>query len=141
MMPATFDRLRLPACIASVRPFCEFARAKAVSAGFTSEELDRLDLVIEELVVNIARYAYDQPATGEVELACAVTGLRTLSLVISDQGRAFDPLASEPPDLSRGLADRPVGGLGIFLVRSIAESIAYERDGNQNVLRFQFSSA
>ena len=58
---------------------------------------------------------------------------------ISDEGRPFDPLASQPPDFSRGLAGRPVGGLGIFLVKSIAESIFYQRDGNRNILAFTIS--
>jgi anti-sigma regulatory factor (Ser/Thr protein kinase) len=133
------DRLTLPAQITSVRPFCEFARRTAEAAAFTAEELNRLDLIIEEIMVNIAWYAYDPPKTGNAELACAVEGPRKLRLEISDEGRAFNPLASDPPDFSRGLADRPVGGLGIFLVKSIAESIVYQRDGNRNLLAFTFA--
>jgi serine/threonine-protein kinase RsbW len=140
MRPA-FERLRLPAQIGSVRLFCDFARQVAAGAGFTAEDLDRLELVIEEIVVNIARYGYDREATGEAELACAVEGPRRLRLEVSDNGREFDPLASSPPDFSRGMADRPPGGLGIFLVRSIAESITWQRDGNRNVLAFTFTAA
>ena len=121
-----------------MRPFCEFARRVAAGAEFSTGDLDRLDLVIEEIVVNIARYAYDRPETGEAELACAVAGPRRLALEISDEGREFNPLAVEPPDLSRGLGGRPPGGLGIFLVRSIAESIAYMRDSGRNVLSCTF---
>jgi serine/threonine-protein kinase RsbW len=137
-MPPVPERLTLPARVDSARPFCEFARRIASGAGFTGEELDRLDLVIEEIVVNIARYAYDQPETGEIELTCAVAGPRMLRVEISDAGRPFDPLARNPPDLSRGLADRTPGGLGIFLVKSIAESLAYRREGERNVLSFFF---
>ncbi len=128
------ERLRLPARIASVRPFCEFARRAAAGAGFETRDLDTLDLVIEEIVVNIARYAYDQPETGDAELACEVEGPRRLALEISDEGRAFNPLAAQAPDLTQGLGDRPVGGLGIFLVKSVAKSIAYKRDHGRNVL-------
>jgi anti-sigma regulatory factor (Ser/Thr protein kinase) len=133
------ERLTLPAQISSVKLFCEFARRTAGKAAFTAEELNRLDLVIEEIMVNIARYAYDPPETGNAELACAVEGPHRLRMEISDEGRAFDPLASQPPELSRGLADRPVGGLGIFLVKSIAESIIYQRDSNRNRLAFTIS--
>ncbi len=128
------ERLRLPARIASVQPFCEFARRAAADAGFETKDLNTLDLVIEEIVVNIATYAYDQPESGYAELACEVEGPRRLALEISDEGQAFNPLAVQPPDLTRGLGDRPVGGLGIFLVKSIAKSIAYRRDHGRNVL-------
>jgi serine/threonine-protein kinase RsbW len=133
------ERLTLPAKITSVRPFCEFARRKAEAAAFTAEELNLLDLTIEEIVVNIARYAYDSPETGTAELACAVEGPHRLRLEISDEGRKFNPLDSNPPDFTRGLADRPVGGLGVFLVKSIAESIVYQRDGNRNIIAFTFA--
>jgi serine/threonine-protein kinase RsbW len=137
-MPPVSERLTLPARVDSARPFCEFARRIASGAQFSNEELDRLELVIEEIVVNIAQYAYDQPENGEVELTCAVAGPHALRVEISDSGRAFDPLARNPPDLNRGLADRQPGGLGIFLVQSIAESLAYRREGERNVLSFFF---
>jgi anti-sigma regulatory factor (Ser/Thr protein kinase) len=60
-------------------------------------------------------------------------------VVVSDQGRPFNPLASKAPDLSQSLAERQVGGLGIFLVTSLAEEIDYERDGDRNVLKFTFA--
>lgn len=132
------ERLRLPARVTSVRPFCEFARRVAAGAEFSSGDLETLDLVIEEIVVNIARYAYDS-SDGEAELACCVAGPRKLALEISDEGRPFNPLGVEPPDLSRGLGERTAGGLGIFLVRSIAESIAYMRDSGRNVLSCTFT--
>jgi len=135
------ERLRLPARIDSVKPFSEFARRVSAGAAFTAEDLQLLDLAIEEIMVNIALYAYAQPEGGEAELGCALAGPRVLQIQICDEGRAFNPLASEPPDFSRGLADRPVGGLGIFLVRSIAASISYERCGGSNTLRFTFAPA
>lgn len=140
-MARAAERLRLPARIDSVKSFCGFVRRVASRAGFTAEDLDRLDLVIEEIVVNIARYAYGPQENGEAELVCALAGPRTLHVEISDAGRPFDPVAAKPPDLGRPLAERPHGGLGIFLVRNIAESIEYKRDGNRNILAFTLISA
>jgi anti-sigma regulatory factor (Ser/Thr protein kinase) len=57
---------------------------------------------------------------------------------IADYGRIFNPLTADPPDLSRGLADRPIGGLGVFLVRSMVDSIEYRREGDRNILSFKF---
>ena len=67
-------------------------------------------------------------------------GPRKLHVEIADFGRVFNPLEADPPDLSRGLADRPIGGLGVFLVRSMVDSIAYRRDADRNILSFTFPS-
>jgi anti-sigma regulatory factor (Ser/Thr protein kinase) len=107
-------------------------------AGLTPADIDKLDLVLEELFTNVARYAYAEREAGDVEVGYIVQGPGRLLVRISDAGRKFNPLASDPPDFSRGLADRPVGGLGIFLVKSIAESITYERDGDRNTVSFTF---
>jgi anti-sigma regulatory factor (Ser/Thr protein kinase) len=111
----------------------------AAEAEFTAEQIDELELVIEEILVNIARYGYLESASGEAELACAVESAHRLRVVVSDQGRPFNPLASKAPDLSQSLAERQVGGLGIFLVKSLAEELDYERDGDRNVLKFTFA--
>mgnify|MGYP003444340506 CR=1 FL=1 len=58
-----------------------------------------------------------------------------LALAFRDDGAAFDPLARADPDLDAGIDERPIGGLGIFLVRELAESVSYERIGRDNVLR------
>jgi anti-sigma regulatory factor (Ser/Thr protein kinase) len=138
-MRTDFARLTLPARVESVRPFCEFARRVAARAEFTAEQIDQLELVIEEILVNIARHGYVESGAGEAELACAVESARRLRVVVSDQGRPFNPLASKAPDLNQSLAERQAGGLGIFLVKSLAEELDYERDGERNVLKFTFA--
>ena len=132
------ERTTVPAQIDCLQDFCAFVHRGVEAAGLSAAETDKLDLILEEVFVNIARYAY-APDQGVVEVAYQVEGPGRLRVEISDSGRAFDPLASDPPDFSRGLADRPLGGLGIFLVKTIADSIHYVRDGNFNRLSFVFS--
>jgi serine/threonine-protein kinase RsbW len=131
-------KAKFPAAVGRLRDFCAFVRRGAEASDLMPEELDKLDLVLEELFMNIARYAYT-PAEGDVEVGYAIDAPGRLVVEISDFGRAFDPLASDPPDFSRGLAERPLGGMGIFLVKTIADSIRYERDGDSNRLSFIFS--
>ena len=100
-------------------------------------EFEKLDLVLEEILINVARYAYS-PETGAVEVAYAQAGPHKLRVEIADSGRVFNPLEADPPDLSRGLADRPIGGLGVFLVRSMVDSIDYRREADRNILSFTF---
>jgi serine/threonine-protein kinase RsbW len=130
-------RLILPAAAESIAPFREFVRAGAVEAGIEAEELEKLDLVLEEILINVARYAY-APEKGLVEVRYLADGPGQLRVEIADSGRVFNPLEADPPDLSRGLADRPIGGLGVFLVRSMVASIDYRREQDRNILWFTF---
>jgi serine/threonine-protein kinase RsbW len=92
-----------------------------------------------EILINVARYAYT-PGSGSVEVGYIPGDAGKLRVEVMDSGRVFNPLEADPPDLSRGLADRPIGGLGVFLVRSMVASIDYRRDGDRNVLSFIFPS-
>jgi|SRR5580693_7734705 anti-sigma regulatory factor (Ser/Thr protein kinase) len=130
-------RLVLPACVESLEGFRRFIRGGADACGIAPGEIDKLDLVMEEILVNVARYAYG-PDTGTTEVTYWQTSPGRLRVEISDQGRPFNPLAAGPPDLSRGLADRPIGGLGVFLARNLVGSMAYRREDGRNVLSFEF---
>jgi serine/threonine-protein kinase RsbW len=139
-MDPPLTRLTLPARAESIAPFCEFVRGGAVAAGVPVSELGKLDLVLEEILINVARYAY-APETGIVEVSYCQESPGKLRVEVRDYGLIFNPLEADPPDLSRGLADRPIGGLGVFLVRSLVESITYRRQDDRNVLSFIFPSA
>jgi serine/threonine-protein kinase RsbW len=136
-MDSPVKRLTLPASAGSISAFSEFVRDGAVAAGVAEDELGKLDLVLEEILINVARYAYT-PETGAVEVAYAPAGPSKVHVEIADSGRVFNPLEADPPDLSRGLADRPIGGLGVFLVRSMVDSIDYRREADRNILSFIF---
>jgi serine/threonine-protein kinase RsbW len=130
-------RLTLPAQVESLAEFRRFVRDGAAESGIAPQEIDKLDLVIEEILVNVARYAY-RPEVGTVEVAWRRLAAGKLHIEITDSGRPFDPLQADPPDFSRGLADRPIGGLGVFLARTLVESMAYRREEGRNVLSFDF---
>ncbi|MBV8895407.1 MAG: ATP-binding protein [Acidobacteriaceae bacterium] len=137
-MPDCIVCRTFPAQTAQLASCFDFVHAGANAAKLDGEDINKLDLVLEELFTNLARYAYEQPDSGDVEVAYKVEAPGRMLVQISDSGRDFNPLASDPPDFSRGLADRPVGGLGIFLVKSIAESISYERNAGRNTISFRF---
>jgi len=139
-MDPPLKRLTLPASVGSISAFSEFVRGGASAAGVSEDEFQKLDLVLEEILINVARYAYS-PQTGAVEVAYAPAGPCKLRVEIADSGRVFNPLEADPPDLSRGLADRPIGGLGVFLVRSMVDSIDYRREEERNILSFTFPTA
>ena len=96
----------------------------------------RASLALEEVVCNIISYAYSDAAEHLIEIAMAVHG-DELVLQVSDDGRPFNPLDVVPPDLDVPIEERPVGGLGIHLVRQFMDEVAYERVAGHNVLRMR----
>jgi anti-sigma regulatory factor (Ser/Thr protein kinase) len=70
----------------------------------------------------------------------SVSGPGELAVEFGDQGVEFNPLTISPPDLTLELTARPVGGLGVFLLREFADSLSYRREQGWNRLTFEVSA-
>ena len=114
----------------------EFVLAEAASVGVNQEVVGKVDLVVEELVINVVNYAYGK-SSGEIEVRCGVKESKFI-LSISDNGPKFNPLDHGDPDTSSALEERPIGGLGIYLVKQLSSSQTYHREGDRNVLMIVF---
>lgn len=97
---------------------------------------DDVRLIVEELASNVIEHGGTDVAAGERELSVdiGIDGDR-LTLQFSDDGAPFDPTAAAAPDLDADIDDRPIGGLGLHLIRQLAEEISYRRDGGFNLLK------
>ena len=95
--------------------------------------VSQLNLALEEAVANVINYAYPEGTEGTVDINARREG-NNLSFVISDSGSAFDPTARESVDISAGVEERPIGGLGIHLIREIMDTVSYERQEGRNIL-------
>ncbi len=113
----------------------EFVEDCLSDHGASPKTLMQLELVVEEIFVNIASYAYNPPGSGDVEISCDVEeDMMKVVLTFSDEGPEFDPLVREDPDITLDAKDRPIGGLGIFLVKKNVDGINYRREGGRNIL-------
>lgn len=112
----------------------------AASGGLADDVVFAGGLAFEELATNVVRHAQttDRPTT--VRCRAEVHGSR-LVLFVRDNGPEFNPLHAAPPNLDAPLAERPVGGLGIHLVRSYFPDLAYKREGGWNVITLAKESA
>ncbi len=92
-----------------------------------------LNLVLEEALTNIIRYAYPDGREEKV-LVVAESDAMKLVFVLMDGGIAFDPTQLPDADISLSVKERPIGGLGFFLIRQMMDKVEYRRDGGMNVL-------
>lgn len=98
-----------------------------------TEEVFQIRLAMEEAVANVILYAYPKGESNIVELEAQSDG-EMLSIQIIDYGMEFDPTKAEEADTSLSSEDRPIGGLGIFLIRQVMDSVEYQRIDGRNVL-------
>lgn len=102
-----------------------------------ADKVFQLNLALEEAVVNVMNYAYP----GQEDMPIIITAndeAGSLRFVIDDEGIAFDPTKAEEPDLTLSAEERPIGGLGIMLVKQLSKSVDYQRIDNHNLLTIIF---
>lgn len=93
----------------------------------------QLKLILEELALNVINYG-NKGSTEPIEITMAAKG-ETIVVEISDVGRPFDPLREAPaPNLTSSLQERPIGGLGLYLVKTMVEEMHYRWEDGRNHL-------
>jgi serine phosphatase RsbU (regulator of sigma subunit)/anti-sigma regulatory factor (Ser/Thr protein kinase) len=110
-----------------------FVKSVTDYIGIVPSEARQIKLAVEEAVVNAINYAYPTGSEGKITVEARSNGQR-LQFVITDSGIAFDPTEVTQTDITVPAEDRPIGGLGILLVRKVMDSVNYERVNGQNVL-------
>ena len=119
-------------------------RQKVVAAleQFRSENalppkaIQAADLVLEEHLTNILNHGYADGFVHEIIVRLAADK-QWLEIEIEDDGQPFDPTARPEVDLSVPLEQRPIGGLGVHLMRRFIDELEYRRIANKNVLRMR----
>lgn len=101
--------------------------------GLSPELVFNLNLSLEEAVSNVILYAYPEGEHQTISLAARKEGSQ-LVFVITDSGREFDPTQAPDADITLSAEDRPIGGLGIFLIRQMMDKVEYRRIEGKNVL-------
>ena len=97
----------------------------------------QIEVAAEEIFINIASYAY-APDKGRATVRVEVSpDPVTVTITFIDQGMPYDPLAKEDPDVTLKAEDRPVGGLGIFMVKKTMDDVTYEYKDGKNILRIK----
>ena len=111
----------------------DFVDAFCAELGIPSTEATQMRLSVEEAAVNVINYAYPEGEIGELNVKATATA-SALKFVLIDSGMSFAPTDAPDVDTSLSAEDRRIGGLGIFLVRQLMDTINYERIDGHNVL-------
>ena len=109
--------------------FAEFAAAHALPAAVRRS----LNVALDELLTNTVAYGFAGRDGGEVTVAVELHPDR-VAVTLTDDGRPFDPFAVAAPDTALPTDTRPIGGLGIHLVRELMDEVSYQRRADRNVV-------
>lgn len=102
-----------------------------------SKLLKKFNLVVEEIFVNIVSYAYSDNDTNNTVTISIKDNVDKTIITFIDSGKHFNPLIKDDPDLSLSVDERPIGGLGIYLVKKMMDNVEYEYKDNKNILTIE----
>ena len=99
--------------------------------------INKISIALEEVLINIVSYAYEN--TGKIDIIYELTTepKKELSVTIIDEGKEFDPLKKEDPNITDLYKERKIGGLGIFVTKQIMDEVSYLRKDNKNILHLR----
>ncbi len=128
------NELEIDALINNLPEVQDFVNDKLEKAGFPAKTVMQVGLAVEEIFVNVASYAYS-PEIGKAKLKVEISdGPSSVTIIMSDSGIPYDPLAKEDPDVTLSAQERQVGGLGIFLTKQLMDDMSYEYKDGKNIL-------
>ena len=103
------------------------------SCGLSDDDSAHIHLMLDELVSNVIKYGYDDALEHHIHVDVAVDGDH-VTVRVEDDGKPFNPLDAPHPNLDAPIEQRRIGGLGVFIVKTVADSLDYRRDGGRNVV-------
>lgn len=105
----------------------------ARNGGFSEKTIYSLQLAADEAASNIIEHAYEGVSDAFLFMTCDMRG-NEIVITMRDQGKTFDPTKVKEPNLKADLSERQIGGLGVFLMRKLMDSVHYESSKSGNLL-------
>ena len=125
------EKLILHNDVAEVTLLAAWVEQLGEELGLDMPEVFQLNLALEEAVVNVMNYAYENE--GLIKLSVS-SNEQEVVFTLEDEGKEFDPTKVDDPDITLSAEERQIGGLGIFLVQQFMESVNYCRKDGKNIL-------
>ena len=132
-------QIKVKADTAELDNVLSFADTILEELGCSVKAQMQIDIAIEEIFVNIAHYAYPEAEGEAVIYVEPGEGSSSVTITFEDEGIPYDPLKNEDPDITLSADDRPIGGLGIFMVKKSMNEVSYEYKDGKNRLTIKKS--
>ena len=135
---ARMDELRvsLSPRLSAVRGLAQMVEEFGDANKLPDQQIYLINLALDELITNTVSYGFRGVAHPKIEVGLLVDDA-SLVLSVVDNGRKFDPTETTNPDVSSPVAERPVGGLGLYLIKTFADRVKYEYAGGKNRLTLE----
>ncbi len=119
--------------IKQISRLTDFVEGIAKEKSLDHSLASSLNLALEEAVTNVILYAYPEGTDGVVDIEAIIKESR-IEFIVKDSGKAFDPTAKPDTDITLGVEQRRIGGLGILMVKNIMDKVEYRRENDYNIL-------
>jgi len=123
--------LIVDASIEELDEVLDFVNEVLEASDCNRKVITQINIAVEEIFVNIAHYAYNPEIGGAV---IRITVSDEVLIEFEDKGKPYNPLLKIDPDITKNAEERDIGGLGIFMVKKIMDSVEYNHTDNKNIL-------
>jgi len=130
-MEVTMKELIIDASIDKLDEVLDFVNEVLEASDCDRKVITQMNIAVEEIFVNIAHYAYN-PEIGGAVIRISVSD--EVLIEFEDKGKPYNPLLKIDPDIKKSAEERDIGGLGIFMVKKIMDSVEYAHSDNKNIL-------
>ncbi len=128
------EKLTVDAKLENLSSVTEFILSALESRDCPMKIIMQMELVIEEIFVNIASYAYKEEVGSATICREVYEDPRAIELTFIDSGTPYNPLEHKDPNINLSAEERQIGGLGIFLVKKNVDEISYSHEDGNNIL-------
>jgi serine/threonine-protein kinase RsbW len=118
-------KLRIPSQTDNLELIRDFVSKLASKVGFSEEDVGKIELAVDEACTNVIKHAYKKDVSKPIDIVIKID-FNKFTIVITDRGKGFDPSRLKMPNMKEYLAELRVGGLGIYLMRSLMDKVDYE---------------
>jgi len=129
-------KLRIPSQTDNLELIRYFVGKVAEHVGFDADEVGKIELAVDEACTNVMKHAYSVDSSDKTLDVAIQIDYQKLTLIVTDHGKGFDPMKVQSPNMKEYLAELRVGGLGIYLMRTLMDEVAYDiRPGVRNQVK------
>lgn len=133
------EELKLQASDATLQDVLGTIEDHLLEQGCDRMLITQILMAAEEIYVNIAHYAYGGESGDAVVQMEITQDTKNCRITFRDHGTAYNPLEKEDPDVTLSAEERPIGGLGIYLVKQAMDRVEYEYKDGYNILTIEKS--